>query len=70
MKTGQSSYLFHLFFSGMATALLSIAGWIAVSVAHLPGIEQKLDDYINQATTELSDHEARIRKIELDRKGA
>lgn len=28
------------------TAIISVGGWIALSVAHLPAIEQKLDDYI------------------------
>jgi hypothetical protein len=54
--------LFNLLFAGMGTVLLSVAGWIALSVAHLPAIEQKMDDFILAATGKLDDHETRIRQ--------
>jgi len=60
-------HVFNILFSAMGMLLLGVAGWIAMSVAHIPSIEQKLDDFMITANTILMDHESRLRKLE-DRK--
>lgn len=47
--------------------LIGVSGWIAISVAHLPAIEQKLDDYVREVDNKLSDYDARIKKLEPSR---
>lgn len=66
MRTQNESdtYLFNIIFSAMGMVLMGVAGWIAVSVAHLPAIEQKLDDYIISADNKLADLNQRVGKLE------
>lgn len=64
MRTQQEFQLFHSVFSAMGLLLLAIAGWIGMSVAHLPAIEQKLDDYIISSNNTLADFDKRITAIE------
>lgn len=59
MKTDNK--LFNVIFSSMGLLLLGIAGWIGTSVAHIPAIEQKLEDFIKVASATLEDHESRLR---------
>jgi hypothetical protein len=61
-----SMWLFNAIFAAMGMLLLAVAGWIGTSVSHIPQIEQKLDDFMKEATGTLSDHETRIRKLEQD----
>jgi hypothetical protein len=57
-------HVFNILFSAMGLLLLGVAGWIATSVAHIPSIEQKLDDFMITANQVLVDHEGRLRKLE------
>lgn len=58
-------HLFNLIFVAMGMLLLGVATWIAASAAHLPAIEQRLDDFILAAQNRIDDHENRIRTLEL-----
>ena len=78
MKPKQEIHIFNMIFSALGVVLLGVAGWIATSVAHLPAIEQKMDDFIAAAGVRftgtdsklaeheksIADHEVRIRVIE------
>ena len=62
---------FNMLFSAMGVCLLGVACWIASSVAHLPAIEQKIDDFVTAAgvrftdtDAKIADHEVRLRIIE------
>lgn len=63
-KAKSEIHTFNMLFTGMGLLLLGIAGWIAASVAHIPSIDQKLEDFIKTATSTFSDHETRIRNLE------
>jgi hypothetical protein len=62
--------LFTTIFMAMGTLLLAVAVWIGSSVAHIPTIEQKLQDFMEAANKTLGDHEARIRTLEVKEKGS
>lgn len=71
MKPKIETRTFNMLFTAMGTLLLGVACWIAASVAHLPAIEQKMDDFIAAAGArftgtdeKIADHEARLRVIE------
>lgn len=57
--------LFHSLFTAMGMLLLAIVTWIGSNVAHIPAIEQKIDDYHASETATLEDHESRIRMLEV-----
>lgn len=46
---------FNMIFTGMGSLLCAVAIWIGANAAHLPAIEQKLDDYI-KTTDQRLDH--------------
>lgn len=58
----KDSFLFNSIFSALGVLLLGIVAWIGASVAHLPAIEQKMDDFMYSTTNTLTDHESRLRK--------
>lgn len=60
--------LFNYLFVTMGTLLLGVAGWIGLSVAHIPTIEQRLEDFMFSADKTLGDHEVRIRDLEHKKK--
>lgn len=71
MKPKVETRTFNMLFAAMGTLLLGVACWIASSVAHLPAIEQKMDDFIAAAgvrftdtDAKIADHEVRLRVIE------
>jgi hypothetical protein len=55
---------FNALFVAMGMLLLGVAGWIGMSVAHIPSIDQKIDDFIQRADSIFTDHESRIRSLE------
>jgi hypothetical protein len=55
---------FNALFVAMGMLLLGVAGWIGMSVAHIPSIDQKIDDFIQRADSIFTDHESRIRNLE------
>lgn len=63
-KTPLESRMFNTIFAAMGALLLLVAAWIGSSVAHIPNIEQKLDDFMQAANDKLADHEVRIRTLE------
>ena len=60
MKPFEEFHLFNCIFVAMGMVLLSVVIWIGANVAHIPAIEQKIDDFIISANTKLADHDARI----------
>lgn len=64
MSSKNNIDIYNKLFSGMGIVLLSIAAWIGVNVAHLPVIEQKLNDFITATDKTLTDHETRLRILE------
>lgn len=64
MKTKNETDLFNKIFAAMGVLLCAVACWIGVEVAHLPSIEQKLDDYTVSTDTKITDHETRLRTLE------
>lgn len=56
--------IYNKLFLGMGGALFSVACWIGLSVAHLPAIEQKLDDYIVTTNNQINDLKAEINRLE------
>lgn len=71
MASRNDNGLYNMLFAAMGLLLLAIAGWIGQSVAHLPAIEQKLDDFSGSTNAVLADHksiladhETRIRTLE------
>lgn len=57
-QSENDTFGFNVLFSLMGTALLGVAGFIALQVMHLPVIEQKLEDYISAT-------DKRIEKLEV-----
>ncbi len=47
--------------------MIAVMGWVGLSVAHLPAIEERLDLYIKQVDAKLLTYDERLRKLEPGR---
>lgn len=60
----KSNFVFNSIFTAMGMCLLSVAGWIGLSVADIPAIKVEIQNINRVMGAQISDHETRIRKLE------
>lgn len=64
VKAVEEFRYFNVLFSIMGTVIISLIGWAALNISHIPLIEQRIDNFMLTVNTELRDHEERLRKQE------